>query len=513
DGSYNIVNEFMNGTARIQKSYGDLTYMNNGDSTYLKEQLKFDWSSTRNIGNITVSDDKIIQIGKTDTYRLLNRLHLTRRSSGHRGVELNSLINLEQRPHSLSVSPNLFPNIINDNLLNQSVDLHNISTENSVGLLSALTIGNIILHPSATINYHHNSLNSTLTSSIHNNLSFDYFDTGLGLEISYRTHRLYTSFYIPLHYKTFRLRNRINNDITAKNCFRPEPTLDFTYNFNSNHRLNFRSSLSYQTPSIETLYSAYVLTSYRQLSAYNVTGLYEGLNQFCSLSYTFRNILSMSFANINLSWNRQSPDVLYGSCYDGVTQRTVSRHTSESGNTFSTAVNASQGFDWRHLKIGTSVAYSYHDSPLLIQDEVIRYTGNSLGLNADISFTPFRHLGVSYKVDYFQSATRQHGFERMPWLRTLTNRTSIDFTISGGVILAASLYHYYNNFNDGDKSFILLNAEAKYSLGRFGFSLSLDNLLNRKSYLYSTLSALTESKSVYTIRPRSILLKIRFRIL
>ncbi len=46
DGGVNTVDEMMNGTARMQKAYGDLTYMNNGDESYLKEQLKFDWSTT-----------------------------------------------------------------------------------------------------------------------------------------------------------------------------------------------------------------------------------------------------------------------------------------------------------------------------------------------------------------------------------------------------------------------------------------------------------------------------------
>ena len=42
DCGVNTVDEVMNGTARMQKAYGDLTYMNNGDESYLKEQLKFD---------------------------------------------------------------------------------------------------------------------------------------------------------------------------------------------------------------------------------------------------------------------------------------------------------------------------------------------------------------------------------------------------------------------------------------------------------------------------------------
>ncbi|MDE6337911.1 MAG: hypothetical protein K2L34_15210, partial [Muribaculaceae bacterium] len=182
------------------------------------------------------------------------------------------------------------------------------------------------------------------------------------------------------------------------------------------------------------------------------------------------------------------------------------------GDMLSAKIHVGQGFDWRRLKIGATVIYSYYDSPLLVQEDVLRYYSNSIGVNADISLTPFKWLGVSYQGNYSQSATRQKESNRFPWLRTLTNKASLDFTIPGGVTLTTSLYHYYNNFNDGDKSFLLLNAEAEYTIKRFSFRLSYDNILNRKSYIYSNLSALTESKAIYHIRPRSVLLKIRFRI-
>lgn len=511
DGGRNTVDESMEGKARMQKAYGDLTYLNNGDENYLKEQLKFDWSTTDADSRILAGSDDIAQSGKTDTYKLLNKFHMTHRNSENRGFEVASLVNLEKRPHSLSVSPNLFSEIIPGDMLYQHVDFHNISTENRAGLLSVFKIGNFTLHPSAIVNYHHNSLESRLDAMC-NDLTLDYLDAGVGTEIMFSTRKIHTSLYLPLKYRLFRLNNRLDGNIADKNRFRVEPSFSFTYKLNSSHNLKAAASVNYMTPSIETLYSGYILTSYRQLSAYDVAGLYEGMNQHYSLGYDFKNILSMSFAGAEVSWNRQSPEVLYGSYYDGIVQRTISRRTSENGDMLSARIHASQGFDWRRLKIGASVTYSYYDSPLLVQDKVLRYSGNSIGINADISLTPFKWLGVSYQGNYAQSATQQKGYERFPWLRTLTNKASLDFTIPGGVSLTTSLYHYYNNFNDGDRSFLLLNAEAKYTIKRFSFTLSCDNLLNRKSYIYSNLSALTESKAVYNIRPRSVLLKIRFRI-
>ena len=511
DGSQNIVDEVMQGTARMQKAYGDLTYLNNGDENYLKEQLKFDWSTTDADSRILAGDDDIAQIGKTDTYRLLNKFHMTHRNSEERGFEISSLVNVEKRPHSLTVSPNLFPDMITGDKLYQHVDFRNISTENSAGLLSALKVGNFTLHPSAIVNYHHNALESSL-DAMRNDLTLDYLGAGLGAEIMFTTRKFHASLYVPMKYRLFRLDNKLDGIITDKNRFRVEPSLNLTYKVNSSHNLNASAAMNYMTPSIETLYSGYILTSYRQLSAYDVAGLYEGMNQYYALKYDFKNILSMSFAGAEVAWYRQSPDVLYGSYYDGIVQHTISRRTSENSDMLSAKVHASQGFDWRRLKIGASFTYSYYDSPLLVQDAVVRYTGNSLGVNADISLTPFRWLSVSYQGNYSQSATQQKGHERFPWLRTVTNKGTLDFAIPGGVTLTASLYHYYNNFNDGDRSFLLLNAEAKYTIKRFSFTLSCDNLLNRKSYIYSSLSALTESKAIYNIRPRSVLLKIRFRI-
>lgn len=511
DGGKNTVDETMQGAVRMQKAYGDLTYLNNGDENYLKEQLKFDWSTTDADNRIFAGGDDIAQYGKTDTYRLLNKFHMTHRNSVDRGFEIASLVNLEKRPHSLSVSPNLFPDMISGDMLYQNVDFRNISTENSAGLLSVLKVGNFTLHPSAIVNYHHNTLESHL-DAMGNDLALDYLDAGIGAEIMFNTRKFHASLYMPMKYRLFRLNNRLDGIITDKNRFRVEPSLNLTYKINSSHNLNASAALNYMTPSIETLYSGYILTSYRQLSAYDVAGLYEGMNQHYSLKYDFKNILSMSFAGAELAWYRQSPEVLYGSYYDGIVQHTISRHTSENSDMLSAKIHASQGFDWRRLKIGAALTYSYYDSPLLVQYAVVRYNGNSLRVEVDISLTPFKWLGVSYQGNYSQSATQQKGYERFPWLRTMTNKASLDFTIPEGVTLATSLYHYYNNFNDGDKSFMLLNAEARYTIKRFSFTLSCDNLLNRNMYIYSNLSALTESKAIYNIRSRSVLLKIRFRI-
>lgn len=511
DATQNTVSEFMNGTELMNKAYGDLTFMNNSDNSYLKEQLKFDWSKTYAVSNIMADSEKINQDGKTDIYRLLNKFHMTHRSSESKGFEVYSLFNAEKRPHNLSVSPNLFADLFAGNILNQSVNYRNISTENSFRFLSAFKYRNFNLHPTAMFNYHNNSLISN-NDNTNNNLTLDYIDAGIDMEFVYSIRKLHASLHIPFKYKFHKLDNHLHHTVINKNGINVEPNFNLTYDINSNHHIKLISSLSHMTPSIENLYSNYILTSYRCLSVYDVTGLYEGMNLYSNVGYNFKNILSMSFAGVDLGWNRQMPDVIYGSYYDGIAQHTISRLTSETSNMLSAKFHASQGFDWRRLKIEASASYNHYAGPLLVQDEIIRYTGNSFSLNADFTLSPFNWLDVSYDCNYYQSSSRQEGYERMPWLRTFTNKAMLYFKIPGDISLKTSMYHYYNNFNHGNKSFMLLNAEAVYSIKRLNFTLSYDNILNSKTYVYSSREALKESCSIYNIRPRSAMLKIRFRI-
>lgn len=512
DGSQNIVDERMTGIARTNKAYGDFTYLLNSDCTYLKEQLKFDWSATDADSRIFAGDADISQVGKTDTYRLLNKFHLTDRSGEGRGYEIYSLVNVEKRPHALSVSPNMFPEFIAGEMLDQSVDFRNISTDNRAGLLTAWKVGNVSFHPSFFIKYNNNSLTSTLAES-HNDISLDNLSTGISTEAVWHTRHFDATLYIPFAYRYFGLKDKLTDIVTGKSRLRFEPQLDFACKISSNHSMKLKSAFNYSVPVIQNLYSSHILTSYRTLSAYDVTGLFEGQNLYSSVSYDFKDILSMSFAGLDLSWNRQMPDVLYGSYYDGLVARMISRRTAEVSDMLSAKIRGSQGFDWCRLKIGLSASYSYFESPLLVQDEVVRYFGNSVGIEGDISLSPWKWLSAAYEGKYHQSASRQQGFGRMPWLRTVTNKTTFDFILPSGISLRTSFYHYYNNFNDGDKSFLLLNAEARYSIKRFMFTLACDNLLNRKNYIYSNRSVLTETMSVYAIRPCSILMKIRYRIL
>ena len=510
DGTKNVVDERFNGTLQRNIANGNITYMQNTEKNYIKEQLKFDWLSTDGSSKIFTGED-IAQENSIENYRLHNLFHLTSRTGRDKGVEFLSKINLEKRPHSLSVTPNLFPDVIMSEQMFQSAERRNISTENRLDFLSAIVWGNLQIHPTIFFDYSHNGLTSSL-DTYHNDLCLTSINTGVGIIANYRIKRFYADLYVTGNYRYFSLNNRDTDVDTDKHRFVVEPHLTLKYDIDGTNELRFNASLSHSNPAIENLYDQYILTSYRQLSVYENNELYQSQVQNYTLSYDYKNIVSMLFFGIDVGWTHNRPDVLYGSYYDGISERITSIKTNETMDVFSAKLRASKGFDWKRLKIGAECGYSYYDSPILLQNEIIRYNGNSLNAKLDISLTPFQWLSFSYNGSYSQFQTRMKTGEDMPLLRTISNNALLEFYLPHDITLGASASHYYNNLNNDDGSFLLGEANIKYTYKRWSFTLSCDNFFNKKSYVYSISNGLTENTSIYHIRPRSILLKIRCRI-
>ena len=510
DGTKNVVDERFNGTLQRNIANGNITYMQNTEKNYIKEQLKFDWLSTDGHSNIFAGED-IVQKNNVENYRLRNLFHLTSRTGSDKGVEFLSKINLEKRPHSLSVTPNMFPDIIVSEQMFQSAERRNISAENRLDFLSAIVWGNLQIHPTIFLDYSHNELTSHL-DTYHNDLRLTSINTGIGINANYRIKRFYADLYVTGNYRYYSLNNKDTDIDTDKHRFVVEPHLTLKYDIDGTNEFRFNASLSHSNPAIENLYDQYILTSYRQLSVYENNELYQSQVQNYTLSYDYKNIVSMLFFGVDAGWTHNRPDVLYGSYYDGISERITSIKSNETMDVVSAKLRASKGFDWKKLKVGAVCGYSYYDSPILLQNEIIRYNGNSLSAKLDITLTPFQWLSFSYDGSYYQSQTQMKTSGDMPILRTISNNASLEFYFPYDITLGASASHYYNNLNNDDGSFLLGEANIKYTYKRWSFTLSCDNIFNKKSYVYSISNGLTEDTSIYHIRPRSILLKIRCRI-
>lgn len=511
NGTSNFVQQETNSQVHQTIGYGTITYMLNTKSRYLKEQIKAEFIH-QDGSSSTQMAEYISQKSKMKNLYLNNSMHFTNRTAGNRGVDFFSKISFERRPHNLFASTNLFPEVVTGDDIFQDVVRSNLSTENKLDLLSAIVVGNLTIHPTAHFFFSHDRLTSAL-QMYNNDLSLNTMDAGIGFTANYRISKTYFELFCTGAYRLYDLKNNQVDLTTDKHRFVVEPHLSIRYAINNNHELRLKSSLAYSSPAIENLYDNYILTSYRQLSAYQNHDLYQANVFTTSISYNYRNILSMWFGGIDIGLTHYNPNVLYGANYEGAKELITSQSTSEAAYSYTVSLHSSKGWDWAKSKLDINANYKHFDSPLLIQDQIVRYLGNSYNIAISLYAMPLHWMAIDYSNSWYITKSRMKFGATVPTQNTFKSKLAFNFLITNALSLNMNFSYYYNNRNEKDKSFILSNAEASYAIKRWHFAFGVDNLWNQKQYIYSFSTELQENTTIYRIRPRGVLLKVRYRIL
>ena len=510
DGTSNLVKQKTNSLTHQTVGYGTFTYMLNSKSRYLKDQIKAEFIH-QDGSSSTQMAEFINQKSKMKNLYLNNSLHFTNRTAGNRGVDFFSKINFERRPHNLFASTNLFPQVVTGDDVFQDVVRSNLSTENRLDLLSAIVLGKLSIHPTAHLNFSKDKLTSVL-QTYNNDLALNTIDAGIGITAFYKLNSTYCELFLTGAYRLYDLKNNQGDLTTDKHRFVVEPHLSIRYAINNNHELRLKSSLAYSSPAIENLYDNYILTNYRQLSIYQSHDLYQANVFATSLSYDYRNILSMWFAGLDMGFTHYSPNVLYGASYQGEKELIISRPTNEAADSYTVSLRSSKGWDWAKTKLSVNATYKHLDSPLLIQDQIVRYLSNSSYLSMSLYAMPLHWMAIDYSNSWYIIKSRMKLGSSVPTQNTFKSKLAFNFFIAKALSLNMNFAYYYNNRNEKDKSFILSNAEASYAIKRWNFTLVVDNLWNQKQYINSFSTELQENTTIYRIRPRSVLLKVRYRI-
>lgn len=511
NGTSNFVQQETNSQVHQTIGYGTITYMLNTKSRYLKEQIKAEFIH-QDGSSSTQMAEYISQKSKMKNLYLNNSMHFTNRTAGNRGVDFFSKISFERRPHNLFASTNLFPEVVTGDDIFQDVVRSNLSTENKLDLLSAIVVGNLTIHPTAHFFFSHDRLTSAL-QMYNNDLSLNTMDAGIGFTANYRISKTYFELFCTGAYRLYDLKNNQVDLTTDKHRFVVEPHLSIRYAINNNHELRLKSSLAYSSPAIENLYDNYILTSYRQLSAYQNHDLYQANVFTTSISYNYRNILSMWFGGIDIGLTHYNPNVLYGANYEGAKELITSQSTSEAAYSYTVSLHSSKGWDWAKSKLDINANYKHFDSPLLIQDQIVRYLGNSYNIAISLYAMPLHWMAIDYSNSWYITKSRMKFGATVPVQNNFKSKLAFNFLITNALSLNMNFSYYYNNRNEKDKSFILSNAEASYAIKRWHFAFGVDNLWNQKQYIYSFSTELQENTTIYRIRPRGVLLKVRYRIL
>lgn len=508
---------------------GELRYHLNTEYTYLNNYFTVSANWEDNIGEINTSEYVQQQLDNK-SFSIKNRTHWIKRGKDVTGIEIISNNGYKTQPHNLAIKPGLYANHFNNgekfSELTQHIRSNAFASYNNFYLLSAWVLGDLHINPNARINIDYQTLCSDLdittnsnsvrpitSKDMRNDIVWTGIETGVSFDVTYNREKMKFNLRIPLDYRSALITNHLNTE--KKQTFGKvyfQPSLSIKYNFTSQLEGSIGASCYTQTPELPSLYTGYILQSYRNLNHYD-TKFFDTNTFYSSAEIAYKNVLDMFFVGLSSTYSHYKSEGTYGQIFDNNLSITQLLMQPNIGETFAIKGRMSKGFYWKGLSFSTDVALGNSNSENLRQNELVNYKNRWIKANAKIDIKPFNWLTTEYKTSLYHNQGKTSTGEQFPVIKSLTQRGSINIALPFDISLDGTFEHYYNSALQGNKNFSLADLGMNYTYKKVKFTLEWTNILNTKKYISAYYGTLNSYYSEYKIRPMAVMLKVRFKLL
>lgn len=519
------ISETVNNNYNINDVRGSFIFLKNEKNIYFKNSLQLSKLWSNNNGFILKNDSKDIS-----QRRGLENISLSNRFSaaafwGKQLVNINSFIGYKQTPQSLSVSPGQFDAILNDSMpyrkLLQDVRFTYFNTDNYLGFVKGIKGFSIM--PRFGISYQSQKmqshigitnsnndekiLNDDFTNQLHFSSTIAYVD----VTSQYRKGKARIDITTP-----FRLRNFLTKDgvkdirSTLTRCTF-EPRLLAMYRLNGYWEAVISSGYSNQYGSMNTLYNAYLLTSYRNLQKFNTLIPESNMwDNYLSLNYS--NTLKSVFANLTYSNNLVRRNYLFRNNADESGFNTIEMATQNNAlSAQSLSGNYSKYFGKIKtiLKLNAKMGWSISD--YLFNNSLEKMNTETYGGSIEVNNTSLKHLGFQYTSNVLFSNSYLSGLPLDKiFMNTHVLTTSI-YPADNHTLIVNTEYYLTNLKTQKDQLFIDISYRTTLPKKKVELELSCLNLLNNRIYIRLLNADFSIIRNYFQLRQRQFLATVKFR--
>lgn len=501
-------------TAKSRRNSLDaqLNYMKNSEGIYISDKLAYqkkwdkdlsDISLTSNVGN---NGSHIGQMFERPEFSVTNRLHIVN-SIGEHAWSVNSSAAYAQKPNTLDVE-NDTARYVQD-IMSRCITA-NVSTGYSI-YYDKFTLDYNIVGYMDMKNIESDFQGMMLNDNV-NDLWYNIYELSVYQHYTYKTDRWFTSLDLPIRLESRTLDDNIIGDRDSYTHLFLSPRFDLYYE-RRNLTLGAGTSYYKNVGDYGSIYKGYIMTDYRTFQRSYMDKQAEQETMEAHVKMTYRNVLQSLFANANASISRRNNNLMYGYRYDGVTVSCEAIEQNTASDVLSLTGDISKGMDFWHTTFKAFANYRYGTSEQLIQGELFDARNRSCSFGGGFTITPAKWLNVVYSGgnSISRSFTSGHS-ESFVNVRSSSNKIAMNIYPTSLLTLTASVEDNYNNLTESDRHSWFSDVKVKYKWGRADLELELNNLFNQTVYSRVTYDDLDVHSSIWQLRPRNILMKVRLKL-
>lgn len=505
-----------------------LRFNSNAKDHYLSNALNLNgsWNNDLGLGTTrsknTNLDETIRQHLNRPTFSVDNTLNLIKNIQNNT-YKIYFSTGYGHRSHFLTVSPASY--FGNDQLASLTQHVLSKDLASILRLSYGLKLRNFMLNydlwgradirnmKTDLLNEMYNGSSIALDDSLKNDLGYNTFQVGINQGYSYDNGAFKARLQLPLVYYVLSIDNRIPGQSGKYNKWLLNPSFSVKYDLTPELAFSVGGGLNRSYGDMNSTYTGYIMHNYRSLLRNSIDRLFESHSGNGYFSATYRNVLRALFINAGINYNRSWKNLLYGYNYQGImsVKTTIDQPTQSDG--YGVRINMSKGLNFCSATVRAFGAYNVGKGELLIQDEIMNYRSNGYNAGGSMNMNPVSFLGFSYSLTWNQSKNYiEESSERFPFVRGISQSGQISVFPHKSLTINFNIEHQYNSAAS-NRNTSFADAGVKFKSGQWDLELALNNLFNARQYVSASYNDINSYYCSYNLRPVSVLLKIRFKII
>lgn len=499
-----LISENRSGTEHSHSLSGKFIYELNQKTAFINNTLQtnIDWDD---LNLATTGSLPNRQSAKLPDYYVSNKFKLIKRFKGNHLVTFHSVNEWESLPQTINLD-------MNGQHFRQHISDHAFYTHESAAY--AFSIKGVTMSLEGGIKGYIRSMDSQLPDLpeelpglTENVVNTNYITVYATPRLEYWVRRVNLSLNLPVSYAHYNFDKAIANH----NELYFSPSLNFNWKPNNRFSGSLRGGLGRSPMNLNLIHPGLIMTNYRTLKA-GVDNFYNSSSQNVSANFNYKHTRRGLFANgmVMHSWNHlpyTMAQQLYGDyvVYSYADAANDSKMLMAMGNIGKT-------LDFMRGSCNVNGSFNRNESHLLSQRQSVNSVSTGWSIGGKINGTPCRWFSFDYRIDYSDSRLTMNGVSES-WLSTMENELSLTFIPHRKWQWTVSGEHYRNELTEHNyKDIVMLDTRLTYQLNkRIEFSAALTNILNKRSYNYTTYSQLSSFESRRHLRGRQLLFSISLR--
>ena len=499
-----LISENRSGTEHSHSLSGKFIYELNQKTAFINNTLQtnIDWDD---LNLATTGSLPNRQSAKLPDYYVSNKFKLIKRFKGNHLVTFHSVNEWESLPQTINLD-------MNSQHFRQYISDHAFYTHESAAY--AFNIKGVTLSLEGGIKGYIRSMDSQLPDLpeelpglTENVVNTNYITVYATPRLEYWVRRVNLSLNLPVSYAHYNFDKAIANH----NELYFSPSLNFNWKPNNRFSGSLRGGLGRSPMNLNLIHPGLIMTNYRTLKA-GVDNFYNSSSQNVSANFSYKHTRRGLFANgmVMHSWTHlpyTMAQQLYGDyvVYSYADAANDSKMLMAMGNIGKT-------LDFMRGSCNVNGSFNRNESHLLSQRQSVNSVSTGWSIGGKINGTPCRWFSFDYRIDYSDIRLTMNGVSES-WLSTMENELSLTFIPHRKWQWTVSGEHYRNELTEPNyKDIVMLDTRLTYQLNkRIEFVASLTNILNKRSYNYTTYSQLSSFESRRHLRGRQLLFSISLR--